>query len=72
MDLSPGSLIVSLMVSLVGFSLFKYGKKMSRLPQMLGGLTMLIFPYFVGGVWLPLVIAAVLGLGVWLATKQGL
>lgn len=46
---STGTLIASLVVSSVGFSFFIYGKKQVRFPQLVVGLVMMIFPYFVPG-----------------------
>jgi hypothetical protein len=37
---------------------FMYGKKEKRIPQMLGGLALMVYPYFVDGLWL------ILGIGV--------
>jgi hypothetical protein len=47
LGLDASSLIAGLFVSSVGFVLFSYGKKMSRPPQMAGGLLLMVFPYFV-------------------------
>jgi hypothetical protein len=50
MDIDVGSFLASMVISSVGFVLFVYGKKMRKLAQMLAGITLLIFPYFVPGV----------------------
>ena len=47
MDLSAASLFAALFVSSVGFSLFLYGKKQLRFPQLIVGLVLMIYPYFV-------------------------
>jgi hypothetical protein len=67
----PGWLAASLIVSSIGFVLFVYGKKMTRLPQLIVGLAMLVYPYFVPNVVVMLIVAAVLSLGLWLAVRFG-
>ena len=47
LDLSPGSLLASLLVSTIGMGLFLYGKKQTRGPQLLVGLFLMAYPYFV-------------------------
>jgi hypothetical protein len=46
MDLSAPALIASLILGLVGFVLFGYGKKQARAPQMVAGVVLMIGPYF--------------------------
>jgi len=45
-DFDPTVLIVSLIPSGIGFVLFTYGKKMHRTPQLIGGIAMMVYPYF--------------------------
>ena len=71
MDLSAGGLLAGLVVSTAGFGFFSYGKKQGRVPQILAGLSMMVFPVFVGGTWPVLGIGAALGGGVWLAVRTG-
>ncbi len=47
MDMDPGALLASLLVGLFGSAMFIYGKKQSRLPYMLAGVVLCIFPFFV-------------------------
>ena len=62
MHLDAGWLFASLIVSSVGFILLHYGRKMARLPHVLAGVALLIYPYFVPGVAATLIIgAAVVG-----------
>ena len=49
MDLSAGTLIASLFVSSIGFALFLYGKKQVRFPQLMVGIAMMTYPYFIAG-----------------------
>jgi hypothetical protein len=71
LDIDAASLIAGLFVSSVGFVLFSYGKKMSRPPQMAGGLVLMVFPYFVPGVLWMLAIGAVLCALIWVAVQRG-
>ncbi len=52
MSFDPASLLVSLVVSSIGFVGFVYGKRQSRLPHMAAGLVLMIYPYFVPNVLL--------------------
>jgi hypothetical protein len=70
-EVEPGPLLLSLAISALGFIFFSYGKKMSRAPQMLVGLILLVFPYFVDQMWIMgLVALVVVGL-LWLALRLG-
>jgi hypothetical protein len=70
MSFDGPTLIAGLLVSSIGFVLLSYGKKMSRPPHMLMGLILLVYPYFVPGAILTLVIAAVLLGALWFAVKK--
>jgi len=69
MSFDPASLFASLVISTVGFGIFRYGRKLDRLPQMGVGLALLVFPYFVSTLWMMLVIAGGLLTFLWLATR---
>ena len=58
MDLSLSTLVVGIFISLIGIALLIYGRKGVRVPHMVAGLILIVFPYFVGLWWLALVIAA--------------
>jgi hypothetical protein len=67
----PGALLVSVLVSLVGFAVFVYGRKQSRLPHLVAGVVLMVMPYFLPGFLIPAAAtAAVLAL-LWLATRMG-
>jgi hypothetical protein len=66
-----GFLFASLLVSLLGYVAFAYGKRQGRFPQLVTGLTLMVFPYFVDSVLVMLLVAAALGLAMWLALKLG-
>ena len=70
--MTASSLIASIFVSGVGFVLFSYGKKLQRVPQMLCGILMLIYPYFVPDPLLMIAIAVGLGGLLWAALARGL
>jgi hypothetical protein len=69
---TTASILVSIAVSGVGLVLVSYGKKMARLPQLVVGLVMLVYPYFVPRLAPMLIVAAVLLLALWIALKRGL
>ena len=70
-NLDASSLIAGFVVSGVGFVLFSYGRKMGRVPQVITGLVLMVFPYFVPGVPLMFGIAALLCGLLYLATRAG-
>jgi hypothetical protein len=70
-DFDAGSLFTSLIVSSVGFVLFHYGRKQQRFPHLITGLVLMIYPYFVGGVFWMLAVAVVLLTLLWLAVRAG-
>ena len=47
MDFDANSLILSLIIGCVGFVCFAYGKRQQRFPQMLAGVVLSVYPYFV-------------------------
>jgi hypothetical protein len=68
---TAGSLFASLAISSIGLALFGYGRKQARLPQLVVGLVLLIYPYFVPAL-VPMIIVAAALLGVmWLAIRLG-
>jgi hypothetical protein len=71
LDLSASYLIANFAVSGVGFVLFSYGRKMSRTPQVLIGLLLMVFPYFVPSVLAMLGIAALLCGLLFMAVRNG-
>jgi hypothetical protein len=71
MDLSSGALFLSLLIGAVGAGLFIYGKKQGRLPQMLGGIVLSFYPYFISNLWLMGGIAVVIVAAVWVAALKG-
>jgi len=72
MDLDPGNLLVSLLVSGAGFVAFSYGRKQRRMPQMAIGVVLMVFPYFVADILLMMAIAAALLALLWWLVRRGL
>jgi len=71
MTLDPGLLYLSLITGGIGFVLFVYGKKQDRTPQLVAGIALMVYPYFVSTVLLTIVIAVAIVVGMWLAIRQG-
>lgn len=72
MKFDAPSLLTSMAVSSVGFVAFSYGKKMKRLPQMLAGVLLMVFPYFAPDVgWTLGGAIAIVGL-LWVGLRSGL
>jgi hypothetical protein len=71
MNLDPSSLLLSIFISLIGAALLLYGRREARGPHIIVGLVLVVFPYFVGNLWLELVIAGALLGGLWVASRLG-
>jgi hypothetical protein len=71
MSFDPDTLILSVILGGVGMALFVYGKKQGRIPHLLAGVAYMAYPYFVDGVLASLGIAVAIGVGLWLAVRQG-
>ncbi len=71
MDLESASFVASLIVSSIGFVAFMYGRKLERMPQIVAGLLLMGFPYFVPNVIVMGAIAAALLIGMWVALRLG-
>jgi len=62
MNLDGNTLLASLLISSVGFVSFAYGRKQRRLPQMVVGVGLMGFPYFVSSIpWMFGIAAALMG-----------
>jgi len=72
MDFSAGTMYASLLVSALGIGLFIYGKKQIRPPQLVTGIALMAFPYFVSGPAWILGIGAALLVGLWFVIRVGL
>lgn len=57
------SLLVGFFISLGGMAAFAYGKKTNRFVPLIGGLVLMIYPYFVSNVFVMGVVAVGLVVG---------
>ena len=71
-ELSTGWLLSSLFLGTVGLGLFLYGKKQTRLPQLLAGLTLIVESALVPSVAWMFAGAAVVLTALWAALRSGL
>jgi hypothetical protein len=71
MDFSGGSLFLSLAIGAVGAGFFIYGKKQSRLPQLIGGIVLSLYPYFVPNLWVMGGIAMGVVAAIFVAVRAG-
>jgi hypothetical protein len=60
MNLSPTALFIDVIVGAVGVGYFVYGRKQARMAPMLSGAALCVVPYFVGNIWLLLLVCAAL------------
>jgi hypothetical protein len=67
----PAVLLLSLATGGVGFVLLVYGKKQGRWPQLVAGLAYMVYPYFVETALTMIIVGVVLGVGLWLAIREG-
>lgn len=71
MSFEPGALFLSLIISGVGFGFFIYGKKQSKWPQLIAGMVLMGYTYFVGSPFWMVAIALVILTALWWAIRQG-
>ena len=72
MNFSADLLFASLIISTIGFALFRYGKKQERMPQLICGIILMAFPYFVESTLWMTAVAGSLIAGLWFAIRNGL
>ncbi len=70
-DLDANAILASIMIGTVGLGVFIYGKRQSRLPQMIAGVVLMAYPYFVSNVLLMAGIAMGLLAALWLVVRLG-
>ena len=71
MTLDPAWLFLSLIPGGIGFVLFVYGKKQQRLPQLVGGILLMVYPYFTASVLSLATVGAFLGGALWILIRMG-
>ena len=62
----PSELFVNLMLSFLGMSYVVYARKTGHTLALACGVLMMVFPYFIAGVWPELAIGSLLALLPWL------
>ncbi|MGB5695185.1 MAG: hypothetical protein WBM46_06005 [Polyangiales bacterium] len=72
MKLDANYLLLTLLVSSIGFVMFMYGRKQRRPLQVAGGIALLVFPFFVHGLLAISLITAVILIAVWGGVRLGL
>jgi hypothetical protein len=68
-NFDPTLLLVSLVPSGIGFVLFTYGKKMDRLPQLVGGIALMVYPYFTPTMTSMISVGVLICAAVWAAVQ---
>jgi hypothetical protein len=71
MSLDAGTLFLSLITGGIGLVLFVYGKKQERWPQLIAGLMLMVYPYFIADLMVSMLVGAGILGGLWLAVRQG-
>ncbi len=71
MDLDANAILLSLAIGSVGLGFFVYGKKQGRLPQMVAGVLLLVYPYFVSNLVVMAAIGALVLALMWVALRLG-
>jgi hypothetical protein len=72
MDFDASTLFANVVVSAVGIGFFIYGKKQRRAPQLVTGVLLMAYPYFVTGALLTYAIAVGLVAALWIGIRLGL
>jgi len=67
----PTTLLLSVLISAVGVGFFLYGKKQQRAPQLVVGIVLIGYTYFVSSVAVMLAIAVALLAVLWVAVRLG-
>ena len=67
----PTVLFLSLIAGGAGFVLLVYGKKQGRMPHLVAGLALMVYPYFVESAFATVLVGLAIGVGLWLAVRQG-
>jgi hypothetical protein len=71
MSFDPTWLFLSLIPSGAGFVLFVYGKKQERMPQLVAGLVLMVYPYFATSIATLIGVGALVALALWYVVRLG-
>ncbi len=72
MDFTAGNLFASIIIGAVGLGLFVYGKRQQRMPQLIAGIALSVYPYFVASVGWMIGIGVAVVAALVLAVRAGL
>jgi hypothetical protein len=70
-SLDGNALLLSLAIGCVGLACFVYGKRQGRLPQMVAGAALMIYPYFVPNLVAMAILAVAITVALWIAVRIG-
>ena len=70
-NLDPTWLFLSLIPSGIGLVLFVYGKKQSRMPQLVAGLVLMVYPIFTPTVFSLVGVGVLVCAALWIAVRAG-
>ena len=71
MNFDPTWLFLSLIPSGVGYIFFTYGRKQGRIPQLVAGIALMVYPYFTGSNALLLGVGVMIGAALYVALQLG-
>jgi hypothetical protein len=71
MNLDPTNLLVSFLIGIVGAACFVFGRRQGRLPFLMAGVTLMVFPYFVSNLALMGAITLIILVSLWGAVRLG-
>jgi hypothetical protein len=71
MSLDPTWLFLSLIPGGAGFVLLVYGKKQGRMPHLIAGLALMVYPYFATSVVSLIGVGGAIGVALWAAVRAG-
>jgi hypothetical protein len=70
-DLSLNNILLGGFISLIGLALLMYGRKEVRIPHIVVGLVLIIYPYFVRSLPVEVAVAVVLVAGLAFVSRLG-
>ncbi len=71
MTFDPVWIFLSLIPSGIGFVLFVYGKKQQRIPQLAGGLALMVYPFFTPTNTSMIAVGVLICAATWYAVRLG-
>jgi hypothetical protein len=70
-NFSLNGILFGIFISLVGLALLGYGRKADRMPHMVVGLILIVYPYFLGSLLVEVAIGVFLLAGLTLVSRLG-